>query len=83
MVRKWEWEGGERGWVGDSRKLRRLYIFSGDFCVSQFVCFFNVEFFYRGWNVSIGMNALCPHFYMKRVGEKKKRKKKGNRTYAS
>jgi len=61
MVRRWEWEGNgrERG-VDDSRKLRRLYIFLGEFCVSQFG-FFNVKFFfYRVWNVSIGMNALCP-----------------------
>lgn len=62
MVRRWEWEGGEGYGVGDSRKLRRLYIFSGDFCVSQFFYF---NFFYRAWNVSIGMNALRS-FYMKR-----------------
>lgn len=51
MVRRWEGGEGGRG-VDDSRKLRRLYIFWGDFCVSQF--------FYRVWNVSIGMNVLRP-----------------------
>lgn len=53
--------------MGDSRKLRRLYIF--------WVIFVLVNFFYRAWNVSIGMNALRS-FYMKR-------ETKGNRTYAS
>lgn len=59
MVRRWEWEGEREGeGVGDSRKLRRLYIF-GRIFVS--VNFFNVKFFfYRAWNVSIGMNVLCP-----------------------
>lgn len=34
------------------------------------------NFFLRGWNVSIGMNVLCPPVYMKRGG-KKRREKKG------
>lgn len=59
MVRRWEGgEGGrgERGreGVGDSRKLRRLY------CLIFVSAKFYVKFFYRAWNVSIGMNALCP-----------------------
>lgn len=46
MVRRWEWEGEREGkGVGDSRKLRRLYMFWGEFCVSQFIHFFNVNFF--------------------------------------
>lgn len=68
------------GGVGDSRKLRRLYIFWGDFCVSQFDFFlmsdffFNVRFLFEEC-VSIGMNALCP-FYMKRGGKKRREKEK-------
>lgn len=84
MVRRWEWEGNGRGrgvgegyGVGDSRKLRRLYIFLGDFCVSQFDFVLMSDFFLRGWNVSIGMNALRPHFYMKRGGKKRREKKIG------
>lgn len=67
--------GGGEGGVGDSRKLRRLYIFWGDFCVSQFNFFKCQIFFYRAWNVSIGMNALRPPFYMKRGGKKRREKK--------
>lgn len=86
MVRRWEWEGNGRGrgvgegyGVGDSRKLRRLYIFLGDFCVSQFDFVLMSDFFLRGWNVSIGMNALRPHFYMKRGGKKRREKKNRER----
>lgn len=57
---------GERGreGVGDSRKLRRLYIFGGSLRQSIF--------FYRAWNVSIGMNALCPP--STRKGKKRERR---------
>lgn len=51
MVRRWEWEGEREGeGVDDSRKLRRLYIFLGEFCVSQFGFFLmsNFSFIERG-----------------------------------
>lgn len=45
MVRRWEWEGEREGeGVGDSRKLRRLYIFGGNFVLVNLI-FLNVRFF--------------------------------------
>lgn len=53
------------------------YIFFWGNFVSVNEFFFKMSiFFYRAWNVSIGMNALRPPFYMKRGGKKEEKKKK-------
>lgn len=58
-------ERGERdmGWV--THVSCDGYIYFWGIFVSVNLIFFNVRFFYRAWNVSIGMNVLRS-FYMKR-----------------
>lgn len=81
MVRRWEWVGerGERGGVGvgDSRKLRRLYIFLGEFVSVNLVVFFNVRFLFKRMECIHWDECPLPPFYMKRVGKKRREKKIG------
>lgn len=74
-----EWEG-ERGRGRVTHVSCDGYIyFLGGVCVSQFGFFLMSDFFYRAWNVSIRMNALCPlpPLLHEKSGEKEEEKKKG------